>query len=28
VIEQGTIEEVFEHPKMEKTKLYLSGTFN
>jgi phosphate transport system ATP-binding protein len=28
VIEQGTVEEVFENPKMEKTKLYLGGTFN
>ena len=28
VIEQGTNYEVFENPKMEKTKLYLGGTFN
>jgi phosphate transport system ATP-binding protein len=28
VIEQGTGKEVFENPKMEKTKLYLGGTFN
>ncbi|MEI6682913.1 MAG: phosphate ABC transporter ATP-binding protein [Bacteroidota bacterium] len=28
VIEQGTVNEVFENPKMEKTKLYLGGTFN
>ncbi|MCX6252017.1 MAG: phosphate ABC transporter ATP-binding protein [Bacteroidetes bacterium] len=28
VIEQGTVQEVFENPKMEKTKQYLSGTFN
>jgi len=28
VVEQGTVEEVFENPKMEKTKLYLGGTFN
>ena len=28
VIEQGIVNEVFEHPKMEKTKLYLGGTFN
>ncbi len=28
VIEQGTVHEVFENPKMEKTKLYLGGTFN
>ncbi|MDP1621488.1 MAG: phosphate ABC transporter ATP-binding protein [Bacteroidales bacterium] len=28
VIEQGSVEEVFENPKMEKTKLYLGGTFN
>ncbi len=28
VIEQGTVQEVFENPKMEKTKLYLGGTFN
>jgi len=28
VIEQGTVHEVFGNPKMEKTKLYLGGTFN
>jgi len=28
VIEQGSVTEVFENPKMEKTKLYLGGTFN
>ncbi|MEI6569054.1 MAG: ABC transporter ATP-binding protein, partial [Verrucomicrobiota bacterium] len=28
VIEQGSTEEVFGNPKMEKTKLYLGGTFN
>jgi len=28
VIEQGTVQEIFENPKMEKTKQYLSGTFN
>jgi phosphate transport system ATP-binding protein len=28
VIEQGSVKEVFENPKMEKTKLYLRGTFN
>ncbi len=28
VIEQGTVEEVFGNPKMEKTKQYLGGTFN
>ncbi|MEI7661176.1 MAG: phosphate ABC transporter ATP-binding protein [Bacteroidota bacterium] len=28
VIEQGPVQEVFENPKMEKTKLYLGGTFN
>jgi phosphate transport system ATP-binding protein len=28
VIEQGTVDEVFENPKMEKTKQYLGGTFN
>jgi phosphate transport system ATP-binding protein len=28
VIEQGSVEEVFGNPKMEKTKLYLGGTFN
>jgi phosphate transport system ATP-binding protein len=28
VIEQGDVHEVFENPKMEKTKLYLGGTFN
>jgi phosphate transport system ATP-binding protein len=28
VIEQGSVKEVFENPKMEKTKLYLGGTFN
>ncbi len=28
VIEQGSVAEVFENPKMERTKLYLSGTFN
>ncbi|HTX88540.1 MAG TPA: phosphate ABC transporter ATP-binding protein [Bacteroidales bacterium] len=28
IIEQGPVHEVFENPKMEKTKLYLSGTFN
>jgi phosphate transport system ATP-binding protein len=28
VIEQGTNQEIFEHPKMEKTKQYLGGTFN
>ncbi len=28
VIEQGDVHEVFENPKMEKTRQYLSGTFN
>jgi phosphate transport system ATP-binding protein len=28
VIEQGTVEEVFGNPRMEKTKQYLGGTFN
>jgi phosphate transport system ATP-binding protein len=28
VIEQGTVDEVFEHPRMEKTRQYLGGTFN
>lgn len=28
IIEQGTVEEVFGSPKMEKTKQYLGGTFN
>lgn len=28
VIEQGSVEEVFGNPKMERTKLYLGGTFN
>jgi len=28
VIEQGSVEEVFENPRMEKTKQYLGGTFN
>lgn len=28
VIEQGPVEEVFNNPKMEKTKLYLGGRFN
>jgi phosphate transport system ATP-binding protein len=28
VIEQGDVHEIFENPKMERTKLYLSGTFN
>jgi len=28
VIEQGSVKEVFENPKMEKTKLYLGGSFN
>ena len=28
VIEQNDVREVFENPKMEKTKLYLGGTFN
>jgi phosphate transport system ATP-binding protein len=28
VIEHGTVQEVFENPKMEKTKQYLGGTFN
>jgi len=28
VVEQGSVQEVFENPKMEKTKLYLGGTFN
>ena len=28
VIEQGEAKEVFENPKMEKTKLYLGGSFN
>lgn len=28
VIEQGSVEEVFVNPKMEKTKQYLGGTFN
>ena len=27
VIEQGTAEEVFQHPKMDKTRQYLSGAF-
>jgi len=28
VIEQGDVSEVFGNPKMEKTKLYIGGTFN
>jgi phosphate transport system ATP-binding protein len=28
VIEQGEVHEIFENPKMEKTRMYLSGTFN
>jgi len=28
VIEQGSVQEVFENPRMEKTKLYLRGAFN
>ncbi len=28
VIEQGPVNELFENPKMERTKLYLTGTFN
>lgn len=28
VIEQGSVDEVFNHPRMEKTKQYLGGTFN
>jgi phosphate transport system ATP-binding protein len=28
VIEQGNVNEIFEHPQMEKTKQYLGGTFN
>jgi phosphate transport system ATP-binding protein len=28
VIEQGTVDEVFGNPRMEKTKQYLGGTFN
>ncbi len=28
VIEQGSVEEVFGNPRMEKTKQYLGGTFN
>jgi phosphate transport system ATP-binding protein len=28
VIEQGTVKEVLENPKMERTKLYLKGAFN
>jgi phosphate transport system ATP-binding protein len=28
IIEQGTVHEIFENPKMEKTKLYLKGAFN
>jgi phosphate transport system ATP-binding protein len=28
VIEQGSVTEVFENPKMEKTRQYLGGTFN
>ncbi len=28
VIEQGDVHEVFDNPKMERTKSYLSGTFN
>ncbi len=28
VIEQGSVQDVFENPKMEKTKQYLGGTFN
>lgn len=28
VIEQGNVHDVFENPKMEKTKQYLGGTFN
>jgi phosphate transport system ATP-binding protein len=28
VIEQGSVEEVFGNPQMERTKLYLGGTFN
>jgi phosphate transport system ATP-binding protein len=28
IIEQGSVEEIFESPKMEKTRQYLRGTFN
>jgi ABC-type phosphate transport system ATPase subunit len=28
LIEQGPAAEFFEHPKQEKTKLYLEGMFN
>jgi phosphate transport system ATP-binding protein len=28
IIEHGTVSEVFENPKMEKTRQYLGGTFN
>lgn len=28
IIEQGNVNEVFEHPKMEKTRQYLGGAFN
>ena len=28
IIEQGSVEDIFENPKMEKTRQYLRGTFN
>ncbi len=28
VIEHGTVEEIFENPKQEKTKAYIKGVFN
>ncbi|MDP4281418.1 MAG: phosphate ABC transporter ATP-binding protein [Bacteroidota bacterium] len=28
VIEEGPVSEIFDHPKMEKTKQYMSGAFN
>jgi phosphate transport system ATP-binding protein len=28
IIEQNNVREIFDNPKMEKTRLYLSGTFN
>ena len=28
IIEQGSVHDIFENPKMEKTKQYLKGTFN
>ncbi len=28
IIEQGTVQDIFENPKMEKTRQYLGGTFN